>query len=595
MSRFTIVTILSIFAALSVPPLSLAQSINPTVQVTNTYEGHLMDIQKITPPVAVPDSVMRFDWNFDYSVFENPYKGAYEFSPYLIAFRPEERVSGGQTFYLNAGAGYGLHPELTAVWSPKLRKTPLMLTLYEEFRGYFGNYHTFKDAGSEDGFYSPAPDTCARGSDLQNRVGASARYLNSDVALSLDLGYDMVAVGGLDFPAASLYPALAGGGFAVNTGCFDVTAEARSMKEGPFGIGGVVSFRAASQSSHGRHAEDVFKPVSFRDNNLSVSVSGDYRSGDFRYSLGLETETGRVPAGNVQHYFSFRARPGVDWSRERLHASASLGVNLRSGALSAGQLLYPSVRADYVLVPELLTVFGGYKSGSRIATMMDIAGQFHFLQTFAPALVDEESERMNVFLGARGRIGSRFQYSVDGGYCRYGNKILDGFRLLSSEPEYGSKPVYLPGFEPLLERVDYDAFYADARLDWESERVSARAAVRYQYCSSEIQPQDRKGCLLPAALSGDASFSYNWNKRIYAGVSLEGQSRRMFIQDGTKTGLESSRLPGWVDLGLNAEFKATGKFSVWARGGNLLGQAIHRNVLYAEKGAYFTLGICLNF
>ena len=34
--------------------------------------------------------------------------------------------------------------------------------------------------------------------------------------------------------------------------------------------------------------------------------------------------------------------------------------------------------------------------------------------------------------------------------------------------------------------------------------------------------------------------------------------------------------------------------SAWARGGNLLGMTIQRSLLYAEKGPYFTLGICLN-
>jgi len=53
-------------------------------------------------------------------------------------------------------------------------------------------------------------------------------------------------------------------------------------------------------------------------------------------------------------------------------------------------------------------------------------------------------------------------------------------------------------------------------------------------------------------------------------------------------------VPGYADLGLELEYIVNRKFSAWARGGNLLGMTVQRSLLYAEKGPYFTLGICLN-
>ena len=41
--------------------------------------------------------LLKFDWNFNYSVFENPYKGAYEFSPYKLNMAPEPRAVDGRT------------------------------------------------------------------------------------------------------------------------------------------------------------------------------------------------------------------------------------------------------------------------------------------------------------------------------------------------------------------------------------------------------------------------------------------------------------------------------------------------------------------
>ena len=92
--------------------------------------------------------------------------------------------------------------------------------------------------------------------------------------------------------------------------------------------------------------------------------------------------------------------------------------------------------------------------------------------------------------------------------------------------------------------------------------------------------------IAPSALSGEASFSYNWKKRVFVGADC-----------GWATGRGNSTydVPGYADLGVYAEYVATRKMAFWLRGGNLLDMKIQRNLLFAEKGISFTLGIKLNF
>ena len=58
-----------------------AQDLDPTVVVRRAYEGKLIEAHKPQLDMQVPDSVTRFDLDFDYSVFDKPYRGAYEFNP----------------------------------------------------------------------------------------------------------------------------------------------------------------------------------------------------------------------------------------------------------------------------------------------------------------------------------------------------------------------------------------------------------------------------------------------------------------------------------------------------------------------------------
>ena len=75
--------------ALAFAAHAFGQDLNPTVVVTNTYEGSASAITKPDRVMNVPDSVMKFNLNFDYSVFDNHYQGAYGFHTYLVVMKPQ--------------------------------------------------------------------------------------------------------------------------------------------------------------------------------------------------------------------------------------------------------------------------------------------------------------------------------------------------------------------------------------------------------------------------------------------------------------------------------------------------------------------------
>ena len=58
-----------------------AQNLNPTVEVTNTYAREATGIEKPSQLLEMPDSVLRFNLDMDYSVNATPYRGSYEFKP----------------------------------------------------------------------------------------------------------------------------------------------------------------------------------------------------------------------------------------------------------------------------------------------------------------------------------------------------------------------------------------------------------------------------------------------------------------------------------------------------------------------------------
>ena len=157
-------------------PLS-AQNINQSVQVTNDYVTRFSDFQKQGPVLGVPDSLYRFDYSFDYSVFETPYKGSYEFSPYQISVKPEARLYDGSKLFVRAGAGFTFHPQFELAWQ-MLQEQDFSIGVFAEAGGYAGNY---RRRGVEGTF---------PGRDLSGRVSVGGQYLRPAVRLSYNFGYE---------------------------------------------------------------------------------------------------------------------------------------------------------------------------------------------------------------------------------------------------------------------------------------------------------------------------------------------------------------------------------------------------------------------
>ena len=175
-------------AMLMTAAVSFGQNFNPTVEVTNTYQGNASEVHKPLLGMNVPDSLLRFDLDFDYEVFEKPYQGAYSFKPYMLNMRPAKDAWRGRQLYLKAGAGYTLHPQFEFVFSPE-RKGPFQMSVYASHKSYFGNYHEIKPELKDDLYRLEKSGNGFKGYDALTSAGFDGRYNWDRAILSFGLGY----------------------------------------------------------------------------------------------------------------------------------------------------------------------------------------------------------------------------------------------------------------------------------------------------------------------------------------------------------------------------------------------------------------------
>ena len=577
--------------------LASAQNLNPTVQVTNAYEGKLMEVEKQNIPMAVPDSLTRFDWNFNYSVFDNPYKGAYEFNPYFIEMKPDPVPFDGKNFYVRAGAGYTLHPEIQAVWTPAM-KGRFRLTLYEDFKGYWGQYHDMRDAlinenapAGSDLEAEVRPEASSKGNEIGNRTGVNAVLATKPVIFSLD------------------------GQFRWLNTLWDEETEQNNA----FGQSYVLNAKSNFSSAFSFEAGFRYDGMTNHPQRFDKKVNENDLGGDLVLRYSITDPLSISLTGSYDHFYSkdvatpdeenviadwLNISPICTYKGDRASISAGLKFSdvwkdgdfrgsQESSCYSKGGRIFPQINVSYELIEDGLVASAFLTGGQKFNSYASMLETNHFFpaeasHNYFSTLADASVNKFDAGISFSGRIKSVFQYKLDGGYAKHLNTLVEGVRVDNFVET-----------RPLLKysMADYNLLYADFNGSFRSDRIDASAFLRVQ----KMKLKRVTASVLPVPrFVGSADITYNWNRRIFAGVSAEwSTSRRAEIPDyipelnPNKQVTLYVNVPGWVDLGVNAEFKATNKFSLWLKGGNLLNMTVMRNFLVAEKGPYVTAGVCL--
>lgn len=551
MKRYIIIAAVSAFASI----FASAQTINPSVEVTNDFLSSVDDYNKLGVDPAVPDSVVRFDLNFDYDVFAKPYKGSYDFTPYNIMFIPQTTREKRSVFFLNLGAGYTLHPVATAVLSPRT-KGKFAITAYQNLQGYYGPYRLFDNTIRWDG------TSTYTGMDFSELAGIQGTLRLAKTDLMFNVAYNGLYVRD-NIITSGAYHDMGGQiritstEWAENFMAYDVEARynmavdntVASLKESKFLIKGTLS------------------PVS----NLPASFAMDFNTGYAGY-YGLLSSA----------VYNISTTPRVDFDLWKFHFTTGAKFSFISrmvGTEPNNTLhIYPHLKIDIKMIGDKLDMFVGVTGGDELNSYSRLKRRNHHFHYDASESYDDlkfSREKYNAFIGMTGSISSLFEYELRFGHAALADSPLDGINNTANSA--------------VVKFKDYGMTYGDFSAVLDLRALELEAGLHYRKTDIGLLTDvfDLPG------VSGDVSAIFNLRRRLYLGASLEmALGREMTSSAATPV---TYTLPAWYDLGVYAEYRFSPVLSVWTRGGNLLNQTIEKVPFIAEHGVHVTAGLCLNF
>lgn len=551
-------------ALLGAPSVLFAQSYNPTVEVTRKYKGTLPETKKPDMEMAVPDSLLKLRLDFDYSVFETPYQGAYEFKPYRLDMKPQPDAYDGRQLYVKAGLGYAFRPELRAVYSPEL-KGRFQFDVHALHDSFFGNFRRAFNYGKK---YS--------GHDAKTTFGADGRVdFNSAI---LTFGVDWNGLGTKDTLCTRNFSAVD----------FKARLRSNSDRESYFLYDGGIDVRLGNDKykNDGGNVKlsevklcGEFGPVLALDRALIVGVNSDIASYSGNFNSHVSTVS-IVPQWRMTiNDFKFGLGASMNFC-----AYGNRDALYRENHTNKPGMIRPDAYASYEAIYERLIFYSTFKGGYDINTYSSMLDRNHFFDSnygrvatidglvLGSALLNTTDVLYDFVLGAKGNVRSKMSFDVRGGF-----KSVDGGLF---ETVYAYYSYLLPG----IVYANYRQLYAEVDLGWKSEKWIADGSLAFRNTFMEDKNID---LFAPSKVSGDLSVMYLFHSRAKAGVVADFASKRTirgaFISDVS--------VPGYLDLGLAGEYEFNRKISFWARGENLLNRDIQRNFGHVEGGIGFVVGV----
>lgn len=579
-----------------------AQGFDPTVEVSRTYESTLKHTPKPIPDMAVPDSLLRFDLDFDYSVFDRPFKGTGDYKPYLLDLRPQPNAYRGKKLYLKAGLGYTLHPELDFVYSPEVGKASTV-NIYANHRSFFGK-NRYKTDDLKDVVFTETPYIQYRPSFFIS--DAEWTGYNSFTKVGVN-GTTGLSFGELFYNANYKGIHTKDGSVSTLLGTDKTTTSFNALEAmaGIRGAGNGVNYNlAVSFSIGGDKYNNRDKNLSYTDYGIDGGIGKNLD--DSRVALDFHFQNSSYSSNEKAHLGNWYIAPRYIFETDgfRLNLGAKIGSILHSDVMWFGlpfdpnksQIIYPDAYLAYLINPGELEFYASATGGDKLTNYQQIKERDAFA---IPGMTDNSVEHINLRAGLRGNIGQAFRYDVSAGYRNVSGAVMYQFTTMNQR-----KTCFLDLSEP----------YFQANLIYDRKPLLIEGNVTVK--GSSVTMPDRENDIkmrnvyndliaMPRKVTADIKALYYWKSRIVGGITLKTASRAnvkgdlfYVLNNNTASYLLTTKctgyFEGYLDLGLYGEYSVDRMVSVYGRICNLLNQKYYDNTLVPVSGLYATFGLIIN-
>jgi len=330
---------------------------------------------------------------------------------------------------------------------------------------------------------------------------------------------------------------------------------------------------------------------SAKESYLSLNGYLNKRISSFNLGLAASTEFGNTKdaltsVGNNL----LRLNPYIRLQVKGAKVTAGINFVQEFGAYSSSKL-FPSVTADFTLVPDYLQVFGEVKGDVNRNSMKSFTDENPWLNS--NILVKNTVEKLSISAGIKGTGGPGFGYKA-----RFYMKQFDDM------------PLFINNFDD-FNKFDVIYDFGKTKLTGLEGEISIQVSDALKWTGKlnidDWKPASETYSWFKPGLKVNSNFVYTYNKKLSfnAGVVIQDDVKaKVNVQQPINPlqylipnpGIESIvTVKGFVDLGVGADYRINNKFSVFAKANNILNSNYSRYLYYQVNGFNIFGGLTYSF
>ena len=584
------------------------QKIDPTVEVEKEFDGKMTNIVKGPLNTYIPDSLLSFNLNFNYSIFDKPYKDLYEFTPLQSARLQGAAEEKYPVFMAKAGIGFPLAPIAEIYFQPQLGKSS-RLSLKAFFDGYYGK-NNIVGTNYESNMAQKLAD--ARVAAPDHTLGAGANYgynwQNGFFTLGVDYTNNYCTYYGFSeekwLEAAALGAATDDRGYMKSNyshtyNQFTTSASVGSIdsyyRRAKFNYLANISFQNTSDKFYGINInENLFavngfiSPALNRFSRLSIEFNSENMLQNMK------------PLHNAG-YGIFDIVPTLTWNKGRwsLKAGVKLSGKYKNGkemddADKYHSYIFAVADFSYNIVKDNLWIYANIDGGNRLNSYSSILKENKWINP----LTEFKASSMPLIVngGIKGKVINKLGYNA---YVKYAvHKGLLQYAYLpwnSNDAQHNTlSAVY----------GNCNEFTVGAAINWKSKEFEGGAAAEYSNYTdckkSTLEFKHKPFGYAPLKLT--LHGTYNYIERFYAGVAVEYRSKcdsywgsNLVFNPNLQGEGQTYYMKSYVNLSVDLRYAINRNFSLFANGQNLLNSQIQHLPNYLEKGINLAVGLLVKF
>lgn len=330
---------------------------------------------------------------------------------------------------------------------------------------------------------------------------------------------------------------------------------------------------------------------SAKENYLSLNGYVNKRINSLNLGLAASTEFGNskdalTSVGNNL----LRLNPYIRLQVKGAKITAGINFVQQFGTVSSSKI-FPTVTADFTLIPDYLQVFGEVKGDVNRNSLKGFTDENPWLNS--NAVVKNTVEKLSFSAGIKGTGGPGF-----------------GYKARIYVKQFDDMPLFVNNFTD-FNKFDVIYDFGKTKLTGVEGEISVQVSDALKWTGKlnldDWKPAAETYSWFKPGLKVSSNFLYTYNKKLSFNASVVIQDdvkakvytgapvpASQYVVPNTNIELIET-VKGYVDLGVGAEYRINNKFSVFAKANNILNTNYSKYLYYQANGFNIFGGLTYSF